>query len=401
MTATLRLALWNTVAFRRRARSLALFTIIASGSTIGLLTVGDRAVDAQQSQVAAPALRSVQVQPSPRGVGRSVLTPADLRQLAAIPGVAGVQPILSTTIGIKGKPILGVVLNPTTPRSIALPPIVASVTRHVFPLTGDEIILPAVTQGQNLRPLLGHNITITLTPRQGDHGSLALATARVVAMYDPSWQVDGPDAAYASLLTWSATNAGVSRSAYLAGTGYSAFVVTSRSVGQAGGLLQRIQSQGYYATSLLQLEVGLPGVLRLLQLAGEIGAILLGVLVLFGAASLASSSTRQRVREFALLRAVGYRRGHVFRMLVEEQLAVGLGCAVGMFLLAAILATAINQGLRGTQSLVHYLAAGLLLPPWRLALAGAILVVLVLVLGGLPSAGRAARLEPSAGLRDM
>jgi putative ABC transport system permease protein len=312
VTSTFRLALWNTVACRRRARSLALFTIIASGSTIGLLTVGDRAVEAQQSQVSAPSLRSVQVQPSPQGVGRSVLTAADLRQLSALPGVASVQPVLSTTVGIKGKPILGVVLNPTTPRSIALRPIVASITRHVFPLTGDEIILPAVTQGQNLRLLLGRSVTITLTPRQGDHGGLALATARVVAMYDPSWQVDGPDVAYASnatLLNWCATNAGVSRSAYLAGTGYRAFVVTSRSVGQTGALLRRIQNQGYYATSLLQLELGLPGVLRLLQLAGEIGAILLAILVLFGAASLASSSTRQRVREFALLRAVGYRRG--------------------------------------------------------------------------------------------
>jgi putative ABC transport system permease protein len=103
-------------------------------------------------------------------------------------------------------------------------------------------------------------------------------------------------------------------------------------------------------------------------------------------------SVVERVREISVLRAIGWRKSRVIRMIVGESLMISLaGAAVG-----ALAAAALTWWL-STQPTASIFMEGSIAPV--VYLKGFVLAVLVGLIGGFYPAVRASRLLPAEGLR--
>jgi len=100
----------------------------------------------------------------------------------------------------------------------------------------------------------------------------------------------------------------------------------------------------------------------------------------------------ERTRELAILRAIGWRKWRVMKLILWESIVLGLGGAVAGTLLAIVI----------TQALSRLPQAGRLVSgeiSWGVILQGFLIATLVGLMGGLFPALRAARLVPTEGLR--
>jgi putative ABC transport system permease protein len=264
-------------------------------------------------------------------------------------------------------------------------------------------VLPATSGGVDLRGLLGKRIRVQVTRSTGQgEGQGVERGLRVVALSDPSWQIDGPDAAYVdpvTVLSWAALRAGVPARDFADTVGYESATVVSDSSGDVPRLLDRLQEQGYAATSLQQQLEALPGVLDLVRIAGLVLLVSLVVLTGFSAYQVTAALGRQRRREVGILKAVGFSDGAVFRMLAGEAAAVGLvGAALGLAG-AAVLGSAGTLALRSRAEVREFLATGVVLPSLPTVAAAVAIVLVVMLTGALVPAVRAARLPPAEAIR--
>ncbi len=137
--------------------------------------------------------------------------------------------------------------------------------------------------------------------------------------------------------------------------------------------------------------------LNFIAQVADIGTIVTAILaavfftMLLVTANTMARSVRERTREFAVLRTLGYGPGHLFGLVVAEAtVLVGTGALLGLLLGLGLVA--------GLRSVLATLLPGLALPPFAFAL-GAVLAVLFVLASSLVPYLQIARLGVADALR--
>lgn len=129
------------------------------------------------------------------------------------------------------------------------------------------------------------------------------------------------------------------------------------------------------------------------HMMAQLSWLFLGIIVIVGGASMANymyANVYERRREIGTLMALGAGSGVVLRMFLLKALLLGLGGGIAGYVLGTVLAVLLGPRIAGV----------LVLPlPWLLLLAVGVAVIIALVASYFP-ARRAARMDPSAALRE-
>lgn len=402
----LRLALANVSALRRRFAGLLLLLVVVGAVCSTAFTLADQAQRAANDRVESSAAnRSITIDRlAERPTARS-LTDAAIDELSAQPHVVSVEPRTQVSFGYKDRIVPGVLLYATIERPSVSPPITRAVRDRLFPLRLGEAILPAYSQGSDLSSLLGREISIQTVRATGSGvGTSARDTLRVVGLFQPDWQLDGPDAAYidrATVLRWAAAKAGVPLQGYTATVGFDQLTVLVDSAENVPSVLAHVQKQGFAAASLQQQLATLPGVLSLVRVVGRVLLVVLACVAITGAFVVTGALARQRTREIGVLKAVGFRRNAVLGMLMGEMAILAVvGAATGL-LVGVAGATAAAVALRHGSDVAPYLSSGVLLPSAPFAGVLMLLALVVVSLGAAFPAYHAASLAPSDAIREL
>jgi putative ABC transport system permease protein len=399
-----RLAVTNVGAFWRRFLGLAIVAAVGTGICLPLLSIAAEAQAAAHDRITEGVLlRSIELVRQDDRPEDVALNPDAIAKIATVPGIESVEPSLRATIGIKSQDIAGALLYATLARPSRLPPIVQSTRPNLFPLTGDEAVLPAQAQGMDLTSLLGERVTIDYQQTIGvGSGRGVQDHVTVVGFYRPDWQIDGADSAYVSeapLLKWASSVAGVPSASFLQTHGYDKATVVAKTAADVPNVLKALQQRGYSATSLEQQLSALPSILRLIQIVSRVLTGALIIFTLFGAATLSGSLVRQRTREIGLLKAVGYQNSAVSSMLLGELAIVGLVAGAFGYLIGVGGGYLLNGWLANAPDLALYVGDRVL-PPSTVLILLLLTPAVAMVIGGLLPIGRGARMEPSLALRD-
>ncbi|MCW2643289.1 MAG: transporter permease [Dactylosporangium sp.] len=390
--------------WRRFVGLTALIAIAVALCTTAFAISGNAERAAHDRVQEGAANRSITVDRLAERPGAKPLRDAALGELAALPHVISVQPRAQVSFGYKDAQVPGVLLYATTVRPAQPPPVTRSARDKLFPLQDGEIIVPATAQDTSLAPLLGRTITVQTTRAVANgQGTGAEARVRVVGLFDPGWQLDGPDAAYAddaTVIRWAAAKAGVTPEQFTNSIGYDRISVVVDSAGNVPDVLARIQAAGYAGSTLQQELNELPGVLALIRTTGKVLLVVLGVIALVGALVVTGALARQRVREIGILKAVGFRSRTILTMLITEMAMVGAAGAVAGGILGAVGAAAAAAAFRSRTELAPYLPSRLPLPAADVLGALLLITLAVTVLGAWLPAHRAARLAPSDAIKE-
>ncbi|MFF0202367.1 FtsX-like permease family protein [Streptomyces sp. NPDC005017] len=401
----LALAFANVRALRRRLYGLVTMVALAGAVCTAALGIADHAQSAADSGVReSVANRSVTVDRPDDRPDTAPLTDRTEDRLAGLPHVESVQHRAQVSFGIVAPEGDTALLYATTYRPALAPPVTRSVRARVFPLRPGEIVAPARSQGLDLRKLLGQRIELeTIRYVRPGEGTGVRREARLVAVYDPSWQMDGPDAAYAAdtdVVAWAAARTGQPADRYPATVGYDQLTVVARSADDVPAVLESVQDLGYPAVTLRQQLTTLPAVLELVEVSGRLLLGVLGVLAFTGAVTVTGALARRRAQEIGILKAVGFRTGAVLTLLVTEMALAGAVAALFGAVLGMLLGGAGAALLRGSPDLAPYAVSRLPLPsPGTFVLLLA-LTVLVVAAGALLPARRAATMAPTDAMRD-
>ncbi|WP_406496491.1 ABC transporter permease [Streptomyces sp. NBC_00846] len=400
-----RMAAANVMALRRRLVGLTVLVALAVAICMGALSIADRAQAAATGGVEqSDANRSITVERAGDDhPGAPKLTERTERTLAALPHAQSVQHRAQVSFGYSTADNT-LLLYATTYRSALAPPVTKSVRKQLFPLHAGEVVLPASSQGSTLDSVLGKRITVETTRfvRAGE-GTGQEDHLTVVGLFDPSWQMDNPDAAYvddATVVRWAAAKSGLQVKNYLGEEGYDQLTVVADSAGNVPALMKRIQGMGLPAVTLQQQLSALPAVLDLIRTVGKVLLVILAVLAFAGAVTSTGALARQRSREIGILKAVGFRTRAVLTLLVTEMALVGAVAAVVGALLGMVLGSVAAVGLRSSAELAPYLKDRVLLPTAGTTTLLLSLAVVVVAAGALMPARRAARMSPTEAIKD-
>jgi putative ABC transport system permease protein len=402
---TLVLALANVRALWRRFVGLVLLITISVALCVSAFLITDRAQAATHDKVAeGTANRSIVVDKLGDRDDTRALTEDGLATIRAVSGVRAVEPVAQASFGYKSAAVPGAVFYATSLRPSQLPPVVVSDRAHLFPLKPGEVVLPERAQGSGLRSLVGTRIDVQVTrSTQRGEGRGVTRHLTVVGLFDPSWQLDGPDAAYVAdttAVSWAALRAGLSVPTYLDTVGYDSATVVTASAADVPPVLDALQREHFAASSLQQQLEALPAVLEFVHVAGYVLLACLVFLTAFSAYQVMTALGRQRMREVGILKAVGFRDARVFRLFALESAVVALVSAVLGLLTATVVATVGNDMLRSRGELRTFLEPGAVVP--RLVAVGLVAagVLVVVACGALLPTLRAARLAPADAIRE-
>lgn len=406
MKRDLQIALRNVRQYQARLTSLTL--IVALGGVIALCSVGfvARAADSSEHQITSSvALRTIDVYGGAAHPGSTALSAANILAIRGLPHVADVQPSLQATFAVKNRQIPGALFYGSIPQASALPPLLKSSRATVFPLQPGQVVLPDSSQGIDFRPFIGQTLDVTFT-RQIAPGAGAPQPDRVVVVgvYDHNYTADGPTAAYAPaalVAKWAAARAGAtSAENYLSAVGYQQAAVIVDNAATLPAVQRQLASRGYQAVSVQQKLAALPREIVLLKDLGRAVFVLLLVYSAVTGISLANSFIRTRTREIGLLKALGFARSRIFRILTAELIVVGLFPAAVGVVLGNAASLALSIALAGHQVLGVTMPTAVTAAPWRWSLLMLFAPVAAVLLGGLWPARRSAALDADEALRD-
>ncbi|MGW8989201.1 ABC transporter permease [Streptomyces zhihengii] len=398
--------LLNARRFARRSFASGLALALCGTLSLAAATVvrgAERSAEATLST--GTGLRQIDLEARTDESTAKRLTPAALTAVAGLPGVRSVEPVVQASFDSgPDESLPPFLLHATSARASVPPPLLERARAEVFPLKGHEVVLPAVGDGQDLSGLLGRTVSISYTKRIGENrGTGVTDRITVVGLYDPSWQIDGPNAAYAAtplVAKWAAAREGVEVERFLGTRGFARATVVTAGPEAVGGVLERLHEQRFHAYAVADRVRELPVLLELFRW----GALLmLGLLVVAAAvtgAGMGSGLLRERVHEIGLLRAVGRTRREVAAVFVVEIGATGLAAGAAGALCGAVGGALVVRGLAGMEIFAGHLPAGPVLPgPWAVA-ATLLLPVAAVLTGAARPLRRAVRTDPTRALRD-
>lgn len=254
------------------------------------------------------------------------LTTSALRDAAHVPGVRRVVADYPSVLYAEEDGTYDLAGHTLTPGD-DLPVVKGRIPAASTGLGRDEVVLPAAAQGTDFAPLLGRGVAFGYTRATGAaSGTTEVVRLKVVALYDPAWQADGPDVAYLSEETaalLAAARAGQTPETFRAREGAQSAVVLVGHQSQVAGVARSLQKEGFSASPVSDRVRNLPGLFGVADLAMRIGVLVLAV----GAVALgtvrAADSTRARIGQFAVLRILGSGRPELRRILLGEAVLSG------------------------------------------------------------------------------
>lgn len=400
------LGLLNARRFGRRSFTSTLVLALCGVLALAASTVVHGAERSAEAALASGAsLRQIDIESRTDDPTARRLTPAGLSDVARIEGVRAVEPVLQASFDSGDDESLPpFLLYATSARDSLRPPLLRSSRAKVFPLRGNEIVLPAIGDGQDLSDQLGRTVTVGYTRRTGENqGTGVPETVTVVGIYDHKWQIDGPNAAYAAtplVAKWAAAREGVSTDRYLNTHGYAKATVVTSDRDAVGPVLERLHRRNYFAYAVADRVRELPALLELVRWGSVLMLVLLVTASVLTGVGMGSSLLRDRVHEIGLLRAVGRTRREVFTAFAAEIGATGLAAGAAGALLGTAAGSAAVWGLTHMEIFAGRLPASLVLPgPWMF-LVTLLLPATAVLLGALRPLRRATRTDPTRALRD-
>lgn len=370
------------------SRSVVVLAVLLVTASVALAALaGTVRAASHEELVADGSLGQVDLSTPVGDAGRRPLTTSALASVRALPGVTAVEPDYPVSVAWGER---GVLFAGHTAQAQQRREVTAGEQRT--PRDG-EVAVPEVADGTDMRPYLGKDLTLTVTEQTGEGvGQAVPVTLRVVTVYraapgsEPNTALLSPgDSA-----TWAALRAGQPRETFLATTGARSALVQTASVETARTVATALRAQQFDARAVADRVDDVAGLPALIGIGSWLVAGAALLFYLLSSLSRASEASRRRLREFAVLRSLGWSRRGLRVLLVQE--SVLLSAATVVLSLVAGLALA---GLLTGQ--VTSLALGRAAPlavPWAALLPVVLSVPAVATLGALAGARRALRADP-------
>ncbi|MFI9616190.1 ABC transporter permease [Streptomyces sp. NPDC052023] len=274
------------------------------------------------------------------------LTASALRDAGTVPGVRQVVGDYSSVLYAEEAGTYDLASHTLTPGD-DLP-----IREGVVPaaLGPKDVVLPAHAQGTDFTPLVGRTVAFGHTHASGaGSGTTEVIKLKIVALYDPSWQADGPGVAYLSEDTaafLAAARAGQETEVFREKEGAQSAVVVVEHQRQVAAVTDALQDDGFSAYAVSDRVRDLPGLFGVADLSMRGGVLILAVGALGLGAVRAGDSARARLGQFAILRILGTGRPELRRILLGE--AVLSGAVAG--LVGVVLGTGFSVALAGPLS---------------------------------------------------
>jgi putative ABC transport system permease protein len=388
----------------RSASTVITMVVCGTVCLLGATVASAAQVRAQEKLEAGSGLRQIDIESFDDVVSAKKLTGTNMAEVGRIPGVERVEPKLEASINSGADSGLAILLHATNARPSVLPPLTSKSRETVFPLQQGEVVLPAKTQGTDMAQYLGKELPLEYTVlKSKNEGTPAVDHVKVVALFDPKWQEDGPDSAYAAddlVLKWTAAGAGMQPDRFLASYGYISATVVADSDASVDSVVSELQRQGYVAKSVRDRVRELPGILVLFKFLSQALLVLLIIVGFLAGLGLGNTVMRQRMREVGLLRAVGFARSEVRTSFAVEVATVGLLTGIVTMLIGGAVGVLVARALGTVELFADLLPHAFVAPP-VLPLAAILLVpVAAISLGAYRPLRRAANLDPVAALRE-
>ncbi|BBC34462.1 ABC transporter [Streptomyces graminofaciens] len=298
------------------------------------------------------------------------LTTSALGKAGAVPGVRRVVADYSSALYAEEDGTYDLAARTLTPAD-DLPVTKGRLPPGAAELGKDEVVLPATAQGTDFASYVGRSIAFGYTKATGaESGATSVVVLRVVALYDPSWQADGPGVAYLSEETaasLAAARAGLSPNDFRDRKGAQSAVVVVGHQRQVAAVTEALQAQGFSASPVSDRVRNLPGLFGVADLAMRAGVLALAVGAVVLGAVRASDSTRARLGQFAVLRILGCGRPELRRILLGEALLSGGVAAVAGVASGTVLSVALAGPLSDVLGLPITVTDALPAPIWAAA----------------------------------
>jgi putative ABC transport system permease protein len=336
---------WSLYTWKRDGRSLRralpTLTVLAALLTTSAGVAAGAAGAVERDVLGSGGLTQIELSSFEGDASVRPLTTSALREAVQVKGVRQVVADYSSVLYAEENGTYDLASHTLTPGD-DLPVTKGKVS---VPLGPDEVVLPAVAQGTDFAPLLGRSVAFGYTRATGAaSGTSAVIKLKIVALYDPSWQADGPGAAYLSQDTaalLAAARAGQPAGAFQNREGAQSAVVVVEHQRQVAAVTKSLQNKGFSASAVSDRVRNLPGLFGAADLAMRIGVLVLALGALALGVVRAADSARARIGQFAVLRILGSGRPELRRILLGEAVLSGgvagvLGAAVGTALSASL-----------------------------------------------------------------
>jgi putative ABC transport system permease protein len=336
---------WSLYTWKRDGRSLRralpTLTVLAALLTTSAGVAAGAAGAVERDVLGSGGLTQIELSSFEGDASVRPLTTSALREAVQVKGVRQVVADYSSVLYAEENGTYDLASHTLTPGD-DLPVTKGKVS---VPLGPDEVVLPASAQGTDFAPLLGRSVAFGYTRATGAaSGTSAVIKLKIVALYDPSWQADGPGAAYLSQDTaalLAAARAGQPAGAFQNREGAQSAVVVVEHQRQVAAVTKSLQNKGFSASAVSDRVRNLPGLFGAADLAMRIGVLVLALGALALGVVRAADSARARIGQFAVLRILGSGRPELRRILLGEAVLSGgvagvLGAAVGTALSASL-----------------------------------------------------------------
>ncbi|MFJ3235042.1 FtsX-like permease family protein [Streptomyces sp. NPDC086787] len=387
---------WSLYTWRRDGRSLRralpTLTVLAALLTTSAGAAAGAAGAVERDVLGSGGLTQIELSSFEGDASVRPLTTSALRDAAHVPGVRRVVADYSSVLYAEEDGTYDLTSRTLTPGD-ELPVTGGGIPARLGP---GEVVVPAAAQGTDFAPLLGRTVAFGYTRATGGaSGTTAVIKLKIVALYDPAWQVDGPGVAYLSEDTaalLAAARAGQDPGVFRDREGAQSAVVVVGHQRQVAAVTRSLQAAGFSASPVSDRVRNLPGLFGVADLAMRAGVLVLALAAIGLGAVRAADSARARLGQFAVLRILGSGRPELRRILLGEAvLSGGVAGVVG-----AVVGTGLSVLLAGPLSAVLGLPIGLTdaLPGPAWAAAAVVLPALGLAVGTLLGSREVLRSDP-------
>ncbi|MFI6943827.1 FtsX-like permease family protein [Streptomyces sp. NPDC050418] len=325
---------WSLVTWKRDGRSLRralpTLTVLAALLTTSAGVAAGAAGAVERDVLGSGGLTQIELSSFEGEASVRPLTTSALREAAHLPGVRRVAADYPSTLYAADDGTYDLTSRTLTPGD-DLPVVKGRLPAELGP---GEVALPATAQGTDFTPFLGRTMDFGYTKATGaGSGTTDVIALEITALYDPSWQADGPGTAYlaedtAALLA--AARAGQEPEDFRDKEGAQSAVVVVGHQKEVARVTTALQAEGFSAAPVADRVRHLPGLFGAADLAMRAGVFVLALVAAGLGAVRAADSARVRLGQFAILRILGSGRSELRRILLgEAALSGGVAGAVG------------------------------------------------------------------------